>query len=183
MHISELILIALGLSMDAFAVSLSNGMVIPDLRLRDALKFGLFFGFFQMLMPLIGWLAGRMFSTYIATFDHWVAFILLGYIGIKMIIEAKNKEEAQGNTHFRIMLVLAIATSIDALAAGITFAFMPINIWVSIFAIGAITFFLSTVGALLGKKAGAALGHHAQVGGGILLVAMGFKILIEHLFF
>ncbi len=186
MHISELILIAIGLSMDAFAVSVTNGMAIPKLRLRDALTFGVYFGVFQALMPLIGWAAGRLFSDYITAFDHWVAFILLSYIGIKMIREASEDdgEESCGCTHFKIMLILAIATSIDALAAGITFAFLPnTNIWFSIAIIGGITFFVCTVGALLGKKIGKALGRHAQTAGGAILIAMGLKILIEHLFF
>lgn len=182
MRISELIMIAVGLSMDAFAVSVSNGMVIPNLRLRDALKFGVFFGFFQMLMPLLGWAAGRLFSSYITAFDHWVAFVLLGYIGIKMIIDAiRGEDETTGNTSFRIMLLLAVATSIDALAAGITFAFMSVNIWFSIAVIGSVTFTLSTVGALLGKRAGNALGQRAQIVGGAILILMGVKILLEHM--
>lgn len=183
MRISELIMIAIGLSMDAFAVSVSNGMAISNLRLRDALKFGLYFGLFQMLMPLTGWAAGQMFSSFITTFDHWVAFILLGYIGIKMILDAVRGEEesSTGSTSFRVMLLLAVATSIDALAAGITFAFMSVNIWFSIAVIGSITFCLSTFGALIGKRAGDALGKHAQIVGGVILIAMGVKILIEHM--
>ncbi len=178
----ELILIALGLAMDAFAVSVSNGMAISNLRLRDALKFGIFFGAYQALMPLIGWAAGRMFSDYIIAFDHWVAFVLLCYIGIKMIMEAGDEDSASGNTCFRVLLVLAIATSIDALAAGITFAFMPVSIWKCISVIGLTTFVLSTAGVLLGKRIGEALGKHAQIGGGVLLILMGIKILVEHLF-
>lgn len=183
MRISELIMIAIGLSMDAFAVSVSNGMAISNLRLRDALQFGLYFGLFQMLMPLTGWTAGQMFSSFITTFDHWVAFILLGYIGIKMILDAVRGEEesSTGNTSFRVMLLLAVATSIDALAAGITFAFMSVNIWFSIAVIGSITFCLSTFGALIGKRAGDALGKYAQIVGGVILIAMGVKILIEHM--
>ncbi len=185
MHIIELIMIAIGLSMDAFAVSVSNGMAIPDLRVRDALKFGFFFGFFQALMPLIGWVAGRLFSGYIATFDHWIAFILLGYIGAKMIYDALcgGDDEAHGSTQFGVLIVLSIATSIDALAAGVTFAFLPISIWFSILMIGLITFVICTIGALLGKCAGCALGCRAQIVGGVILISMGFKILIEHLFF
>ena len=184
MHIFELIMIAIGLSMDAFAVSVSNGMAIPDLRMKDALKFGFFFGLFQALMPLIGWAVGRLFSSYITTFDHWIAFVLLGYIGAKMILDATHGcEEASGSTRFGVLLVLAIATSIDALAAGVTFAFLPINIWFCISLIGLITFVISTAGALLGKCAGCALGSRAQIFGGIILIAMGFKIVIEHLFF
>lgn len=183
MHFIELIMIAIGLSMDAFAVSLSNGMAIPGLKLKDALKFGFFFGFFQALMPLIGWAAGRLFSGYITALDHWVAFILLGYIGAKMILDASHCEEAKGSTQFGVLLVLAIATSIDALAAGVTFAFMVMNIWSSILIIGLITFVLCTIGALLGKCAGCALGQRAQIVGGVILIAMGIKILVEHLFF
>ncbi len=183
MTFTELLLIALGLAMDAFAVAVSNGMVIPNLRLRDALKFGFFFGVFQILMPLIGWGAGRLFSEYIMAIDHWVAFFLLSYIGAKMIMDAKKGEEASGSTQFRVLFILAIATSIDALAAGITFAFMAVNIWLSVAVIGFIAFSLSTFGALIGKRAGNALGSRAQIFGGILLIAMGIKILIEHLCF
>ncbi len=184
MHISELLLIAIGLSMDAFAVSLSGGMSISNLRLVDALKFGLFFGFFQMLMPLIGWSAGRLFSSYIMVLDHWIAFILLGYIGTKMILDVvRGEESAVCSTQVRLLLVLAIATSIDALAAGVSFAFMSLNIWTSVMTIGLITFCLCTMGAALGKRAGAALGSRAQIAGGIILIAMGIKILIEHCFF
>ncbi len=184
MHPIELIMIAIGLSMDAFAVSLSNGMAIPDLKLKDALKFGFFFGLFQALMPLIGWAAGKLFSGYITAFDHWVAFILLGYIGAKMILDASHcDDETKASTRLGVLLVLAIATSIDALAAGVTFAFMAINIWSSILIIGLITFVLCTIGALLGKCAGCALGQRAQIVGGIILIVMGLKILVEHIFF
>ncbi len=186
MFFSELLLIAIGLSMDAFAVSVSNGMVIQNLRLKDALKFGFFFGLFQMLMPLLGFLAGRLFSGYIMSLDHWVAFILLSYIGTKMIVDVirGDGETASGSTQLRVLLILAIATSIDALAAGITFAFMPfmcLSIWGCVSVIGLTTFLLSTFGALIGKRAGEALGNRAQIIGGIILISMGLKILIEHL--
>ena len=187
MGIVELVLIALSLSMDAFAVSLSNGMAIPNLRLRDALKFGFFFGLFQALMPLIGWAAGHLFSSYITAFDHWIAFALLGYIGAKMIYDVirGGDEEAQGSTQFSVLIVLAVATSIDALAAGVTFAFLPETMGIGwmVAIIGLITFVLCTVGALLGKCAGQALGKRAQLIGGAVLIIMGLKILIEHLFF
>ncbi len=184
MTIYELLLTALGLAMDAFAVSLSNGMVICKLRAKDALKFGFFFGFFQMLMPLIGFLAGRLFSEYIMMFDHFIAFILLGYIGLKMVLDARGEGEcATGSTEFRVLLLLAIATSIDALAAGVTFAFMEMNIWLSVSIIGLLTFLLCTIGVFLGKRAGKALGNRAQTAGGIVLMCMGTKILVEHLFF
>ncbi len=180
----ELIFIALGLAMDAFAVSVSNGLAAKHLRVLDALKFGIFFGFFQMMMPLLGYLAGCLFSDYIRALDHWVAFFLLGYIGIKMIVDAKENDEPVCNTSLRMLLILSVATSIDALAAGITFAFMEnVSIFLAVSLIGGITFVLSTAGALLGKRIGGFLGNKAQIAGGILLIFMGAKILVEHLFF
>lgn len=186
MGILELILIAVGLSMDAFAVSICNAMVVPRLRLRDACKFGVFFGVFQAIMPFIGWMAGKTFSGYVAAIDHWVAFVLLGFIGAKMIYEAFHEDEecqTENPLRFRVLLLLAIATSIDALAVGVTFAFMKISVLPSVLTIGAITFVISTVGALIGKKAGTALGSRAEVVGGVILILMGIKILAEHLFF
>ena len=186
MGIVELIFTAIGLSMDAFAVSVCNAMMVNNLRLRDAAKFGLFYGFFQALMPLIGWLAGKTFSSYVIAFDHWVAFVLLAFIGGKMILDAVRGEEECSNENplkFKVLFVLAIATSIDALAVGITFAFMKMAILSSVLLIGAITFAISTAGALIGKKAGSALGSRAEIVGGIILILIGAKILIEHLFF
>ena len=183
----ELILIALGLAMDAFAVSLSNGMAIPNLKIRDALKFGIYFGIFQAIMPLIGWAAGCLFCDYITAFDHWIAFVLLAYIGGKMVYDVirGEEEESRGDTQFSVLVVLAIATSIDALAAGVTFAFLPENmgIFFMVSIIGIITFVLCTLGALLGKVLGMAFGRWSQLAGGIVLISMGLKILIEHLFF
>lgn len=184
--IFELVLIAVGLSMDAFAVSICNAMTVNNLRLRDAAKFGLFFGVFQALMPLIGWAAGKTFSSYVVALDHWVAFVLLSFIGGKMIFDAVRGEEECSNENplkFKVLLVLAIATSIDALAVGITFAFMEMAVLPSVLLIGSITFLISTVGALIGKKAGGALGSRAEIVGGIILILIGAKILIEHLFF
>lgn len=185
MGVLELLFIAVGLSMDAFAVSVCNAMAVNRLRLRDACKFGIFFGVFQALMPLIGWAAGKTFSGYVTAVDHWIAFILLGFIGAKMIYEAlRGGEECSENPLcFRVLLVLAIATSIDALAVGVTFAFMQIAILPSVLTIGAVTFVLSTFGALIGKRAGTALGSRAEIVGGIILILMGIKILAEHLFF
>ena len=186
MGLIELILVAIGLSMDAFAVSVCNAMTVNNLRLRDAAKFGLFFGFFQALMPLIGWAAGKTFSSYVTAFDHWVAFVLLAFIGGKMIYDAScgcEDEASENPLSFKVLFVLAIATSIDALAVGITFAFMQMSILPSVLLIGAITFLISTMGALIGKKAGDALGNKAEIAGGIILILIGAKILIEHLFF
>lgn len=186
MGIVELVLIAVGLSMDAFAVSICNGMAVENLRLRDACKFGLFFGFFQATMPLIGYFAGKAFSGYVSAVDHWVAFALLAFIGGKMLYEAVkgDGEKCVSNPlQFKVLFTLAVATSIDALAVGVTFAFMEMNIWLSILTIGAITFVISTFGAMIGKKAGVFLGSRAEIVGGLILVFMGAKILIEHLFF
>ena len=186
MEFWELFLLAVGLSMDAFAVSVSSAMTIDNLRKRDAAKFGLFFGVFQAGMPLLGWLCGCAFSSYVITFDHWVAFVLLSFIGGKMILEAVREEDEcrENPLAFSVLLVLAIATSIDALAVGVTFAFMPgLPVLPSVALIGAVTFVISTCGALLGKKAGSALGTKAELVGGLILIGIGLKILVEHLFF
>ncbi len=186
MEIWELFLLAVGLSMDAFAVSVSSAMTIDNLRKRDAAKFGLFFGVFQAGMPLLGWVCGCAFSSYVITFDHWVAFVLLSFIGGKMILEAVHGgEECRENAlAFSVLLVLAIATSIDALAVGVTFAFLPeLHVLPSVALIGVVTFVISTFGALLGRKAGSALGTRAEIVGGIILIGIGLKILIEHVFF
>ncbi|MBQ3554103.1 MAG: manganese efflux pump [Clostridia bacterium] len=187
MELWELFLLAVGLSMDAFAVSVCNAMTIDNLRKRDAAKFGLFFGLFQAGMPLIGWLCGCAFSSYVIALDHWVAFVLLSFIGGKMILEAVRGEEAECRENplaFSVLFVLAVATSIDALAVGVTFAFMPeLSVLPSVALIGVVTFVISTFGALLGKKAGSALGTKAELVGGLILIGIGVKILVEHLFF
>lgn len=181
----ELIIIALGLSMDAFAVSVSNSMTVKKFRVRDALTFGLFFGAFQAIMPLIGWLFGNLFSRHVTAIDHWIAFVLLSYIGIKMIYDARTSKNSdnEADLSFKVLLFLAIATSIDALAVGVTFAFMKIDIILSIAIIGIITFIISFAGTYIGHRAGGILGDRAQTFGGVILILIGLKILIEHLFF
>lgn len=183
MSFIELLLTAIGLSMDAFAVSVSQSLTAPNFKKIDALKFGIFFGGFQALMPLIGWLFGSLFSSYVEAIDHWVAFVLLGYIGIKMILDATvlKDEEKNCELNLKLLLVLAFATSIDALAVGVSFAFMKMNIIKSVVTIGITTFVLSPIGALLGKKIGGKLGDKAQILGGIILVVIGTNILIQHL--
>lgn len=184
MSFTELLLIAVGLSMDAFAVSVSQALTAPNFKRIDSLKFGIFFGGFQALMPLIGWLFGNLFSDYVKAYDHWVAFVLLGYIGVKMILDAtvlKDEDNAK-ELNLKLLLVLAFATSIDALAVGVSFAFMKVSIIKSILTIGLTTFVLSPIGALLGKKIGASLGNKAQIIGGAILVIMGTNILLQHLF-
>lgn len=184
MSFFELIITAIGLSMDAFAVSVSNAICTPNFKKTDALKFGIFFGGFQALMPVIGWLVGNLFSDYVMAVDHWVAFVLLGYIGIKMIIDSLNSREddACQLLNLKLLLVLAFATSIDALAVGVSFAFMKMNIVTSASVIGIVTFILSPIGALLGRKIGNSLGTKAQILGGAILVIMGTNILLQHLF-
>lgn len=174
---------ALALSMDAFAVAVSCGV---SKRARDTatqIKIGVYFGVFQGLMPILGWILASRFSEYIRSYDHWVAFFLLGFIGIKMITESRdNTCEDVGDLTTKHLITLAIATSIDALAAGISFAVLDINIFLTAIAIGLITFLLSFLGAKFGEKLGCRFQQRAEVFGGIILVAIGTKILIEHLF-
>ena len=175
---------ALALSMDAFAVAVSCGV---SKRARDTFtqaKIGAYFGIFQALMPVFGWILASRFSEYIRSYDHWIAFILLGFIGIKMIRESRdNTCEDVGDLTTKHLVTLAIATSIDALAAGISFAVLDTNIFLAAVAIGLITFMLSFLGAKFGEKLGCQFQQGAEVFGGVILVAIGTKILIEHLFF
>lgn len=182
-----LFLIALGLSMDAFAVSVSNGMCYRGFGKKQVIQTALAFGFFQGLMPMIGYFTGRTFSTAISSFDHWIAVILLGAIGGKMAIdgirELRNPEacDATRSYSFKILLLQAIATSIDALAVGISFAVMQVNIVLAAGFIGVVTFVCCLFGSLLGHKFGSLLGQRAQVFGGVILVAIGLKIFFEHM--
>lgn len=191
MNFVSLVLIAFGLSMDAFAVSVTNGIIIKDIRLKDALKVGAYFGIFQALMPALGWAAGINFRSYIVRIDHWIAFVLLGILGIRMIISALKEETDSDNLgegdkccenplSNKVLLLMAIATSIDALAVGISFAFLEVEILSSALIIGLITFTVSTGGVFIGKKCGNLLQKKAEVIGGIVLTLIGFKILIEH---
>lgn len=183
MTLLELFLIAVGLSMDAFAVSVCKGLSARRVDIRDALLVGLFFGGFQALMPLLGWVLGRQFESYITKIDHWIAFALLAFIGGRMIWEALHggEEGNGGGFALRELFVLAIATSIDALAVGVTFAFLAVNIWSSIAMIGVTTFALSVGGVYIGNKAGGRLHEKAEILGGAILILIGFKILLEHL--
>lgn len=185
MSLFELILLAVGLSMDAFAVSVCKGLSVRSLRPRHAIITGAYFGGFQALMPLIGWLLGRQFEGLIKSIDHWIAFGLLAVIGANMIREAVSGMDEEQNDSFspKTMLPLAVATSIDALAAGVTFAFLDVNIVTAILIIGATTFALSAVGVKAGNVFGARLKSKAEIAGGVILILLGIKILIEHLFF
>lgn len=184
MGIWEIFLIGVGLSMDAFAVSVCKGLNMPKLNLKYAFTMALFFGGFQALMPFLGWALGKRFEKYITAFDHWIAFILLAFIGIKMIIESfKKDEESKQQTVFNIkeLFLLAVATSIDALAAGITFAFLKVNIFEAITLIGLTTFVFTLLGVLIGRKFGSWFESKAELLGGAILVLIGLKILLEHL--
>jgi len=184
MALVEIILIAIGLSMDAFAVSITLGLSVKKPKIKEVLIPGIYFGLFQMLMPLIGYFAGINFASKIQHIDHWVAFVLLGIIGGKMIKESFSKEEQKVNDNpfrFMKMLLLAIATSIDALAVGITFAFFEVNIFMAIAIIGLATFCISIGGVKIGNIFGAKYKSKAEFTGGAILVILGLKILIEHL--
>ncbi len=184
MGIIELLLLAIGLSMDAFAVSVCKGLSVGQLKPKHYLITGAWFGGFQALMPTIGYFLGSTFEKYIVSVDHWIAFILLALIGGNMIRESFSREEekADANFGFKSMLLLAIATSIDALAVGITFALISeINIFASVGIIGATTFIISAAGLKVGNVFGAKYKAKAEFVGGIILVLIGVKILLEHL--
>ena len=183
MGLWELFLIAVGLSMDAFAVAICKGLALPKAQLKSAVTVGLYFGVFQAAMPLIGYLIGAQFSDKILAIDHWIAFILLSIIGGKMIkdgIQSCPADEGDASVNFKTMLPLAIATSIDALAVGVSFAFLNVNIVPAVSFIGVTTFALSAVGVVIGKMVGAKFQSKAEIFGGLVLVAIGLKILLEH---
>ena len=184
----EIFLIAVSLALDAFAVSVSSGISIPGFGPRQAVKMGLWFGTFQFLMPLLGWLLGSSVSQYIEAVDHWVAFGLLAVIGGKMAWESLRRgcgeeDEAPPDLSARRLCVLAIATSIDALAVGVTFAFLDVDIVPAVSFIGVVTFTLSMVGVKAGNVFGCRYKSKAELTGGIILILMGIKILLEHLGF
>ena len=213
MGIVSIIMIAIGLSMDAFAVSISNGILIRELRARHIFKIAFFFGGFQALMPMLGWAAGYRFKDYIVSFDHWIAFGLLSFIGAKMILEALNgkkpedpiKEETEylyevalaehegvqliDDTSVersriddnRYLLMLAVATSIDALAVGVSFAFLKVSIVNASLLIGLTTFVICAAGVVVGKRFGELFRRQAELAGGVILILIGLKILVEHL--
>lgn len=184
MDVISLFFIAVALAMDAFAVSITNGIAMCSLRIRPALLIAFFFGTFQAIMPLLGWLAGYRLKNLIVAVDHWIAFILLSFIGGKMIYEAwfLEKKETPPAT-LPILFFLAIATSIDAFAVGITFVFLNVSILMPVIIIGIVTFIISYIGVWIGCNVGKNLSGKAEVIGGIILIIIGIKILIEHLYF
>ena len=178
----ELFLIGIGLSMDAFAVAVCKGLGMGRVNKGQTVVIALFFGGFQALMPLIGWGLGRQFERYITSVDHWIAFLLLAYIGGKMVWEAlRGEESVSGGFDLRELLMLAVATSIDALAVGITFAFLKVEILSAVSIIGCTTFLLSLLGVVIGNRFGSRYQQRAEVTGGVILVLIGLKILLEHL--
>lgn len=188
MSLAELFIIAVGLSMDAFAVAICKGLSVKKAGIKEMAKAGLWFGGFQALMPAIGYFLGSTFEAYITKIDHWVAFVLLGIIGTNMIKESLSKEEevsgekSDNSMNIKEMFTLAIATSIDALAVGITFALLPdVNIGAAVGFIGVITFALSAVGIKIGNIFGIKFKSKAEFAGGLILILMGLKILLEHL--
>lgn len=185
MGLIELFLIAVGLSMDAFAVSVCKGLAMPKCTFKKAAIVGLWFGGFQALMPAIGYVLGAQFQEAIASIDHWIAFVLLALIGGNMIHEAldNDEEEADASLDVKTMFLLAVATSIDALAIGITFAFLKVNIIPAICFIGIVTFIISFAGVKIGNVFGARYKNKAEIVGGIILILLGLKILLEHLGF
>ena len=185
MGLIELFLIAVGLSMDAFAVSVCKGLAMPKCTFKKAAIVGLWFGGFQALMPAIGYILGAQFQEAIAYIDHWIAFVLLALIGGNMIHEAldNDEEEADASLDVKTMFLLAVATSIDALAIGITFAFLKVNIIPAVCFIGIVTFIISFAGVKIGNVFGARYKNKAEIVGGIILILLGLKILLEHLGF
>ena len=182
MAVWELFVIAVGLSMDAFAVSICKGLAMKKMSWKNAGLAGLYFGGFQMFMPLVGYLLGTGFRDKITSIDHWIAFVLLAFIGINMIKEAfSDEEDADSSFDVKTMLILAVATSIDALAVGVTFAFLNVQILPAVSLIGVTTFVLSAVGVRVGNVFGSRYKSKAELAGGIILVLMGVKILLEHL--
>lgn len=184
MGIFELFLLGVGLSMDAFAVSICKGLAAKKVGLRHMCTAGLWFGGFQALMPLLGFFLGSAFYRYITAFDHWIAFVLLAFIGGKMIREAMEPDDvSEEDSSFGAgtMLIMAIATSIDALAVGITFAFLQVRIWLAVGLIGLTTFAFSAAGVRIGSIFGAKWKAKAETAGGVILILIGLKILLEHL--
>lgn len=184
MGLWELFILAVGLAMDAFSVAVCKGLSVARIRKQHILVTGLYFGVFQALMPAIGYLLGTGFQKQIQTIDHWIAFILLSIIGVNMIRESRGEAENLNDSFtLKEMLPLAVATSIDALAVGVTFAFLKVQIVPAVSFIGVVTFVISCAGVVIGNRFGAKYKSKAELAGGIVLVCMGIKILVEHVFF
>ena len=182
MTAAELIIIAVGVSMDAFAVSVCKGLSVQNLRMRHCMSAALWFGGFQALMPLTGYFLGVAFADFVSDVDHWIAFILLGIIGFNMLRDSFKDEDCTHDPDFsvRTMAAMAVATSIDALAVGVSFAFLRVNIWLAVILIGIVTALFSGIGVVVGNVFGSRYKSKAEFTGGLILVAMGVRILLEH---
>ena len=189
MDIISIIFLAAALAMDAFGVSVSDGIILKKIHIRDAAKIGLFFGGFQFIMPCIDSFAAGFAMEYIEAFDHWIAFGLLLFLGGKMVYDGifdkekkgEEKEDKPLKLGFVTLLIMAVATSIDALAVGVTFAFLKVNVWLAVSIIGATTFTCSLIGVGIGVKVGDKFKNKAEILGGVILILLGVKILLEHL--
>jgi len=184
MNLSDIVLIAIGLAMDCLAVSIACGIALKPFRWGPAFRVAFFFGLFQALMPLLGWLAGSTFQHLIETFDHWISFGILVVLGGRMIWEnffVHPDEKSLNPFKLRVVLTLALATSIDALAVGVSFAFMRIDLWLSIMMIGVSSFLFSALGMFIGRRYGHRFNIPAELFGGLVLIGIGIKILLEHL--
>ena len=180
----EIILISIGLAMDAFGVSIGKGLSMPVSENGRKVTLAFLFGLFQFLMPVMGWLIGRQFIDVISEWDHWIIFGLLGYLGVAMIREGLSDDDEDDDKQFLgawKMMMLSVATSLDAMAVGLTFAFLPINVWEASTMIGVITFGISLIGVYLGKFMGQFVGKYADILGGGVLILIGTKILLQHL--
>lgn len=184
MSLIALVFVAIGLAMDAFTVAIAKGISLKKASFSQATKVALFFGGFQALMPFIGWLFGSSFEQYIKAFDHWIALILLIAIGGKMLYESFREDDVEEEDvaplNVRSLMILAIATSIDALAVGVTFAFLDVTIGSAILLIGIITFCISFAGVIIGNKVGEYLKNYAEIVGGVILILIGISIFLEH---
>lgn len=186
MEFLTVFLLAIGLSFDSFAVSVCSGLNLPHIRFIQAAKIAIFLALFQAIMPLIGWLVGNSVKSLIEPVDHWIAFGLLSLIGGKMIIESlinSDAREIKNPLNIRVILTLSLATSIDALAVGFSFATLLDKIWIAVLVIGTVTFIASMLGILLGKKTGPKINRYAEIIGGLILIILGIKILIEHIIY
>lgn len=188
MGLLTLILIAVSLSFDSFAVSVSGGLTMcrKSMKVSLALKIAFSLAFFQALMPLLGWFLGESFKEYLVAVDHWIAFILLVFLGVRMIKEGRipvNKKKIKNPGHWRVLIPMSLATSIDAFAVGISFSFFADNIYLFISIVGLVTFLVSITGIYMGRTIGKKMAGLAEIFGGIILILIGAKILIEHLFF
>ncbi len=181
MSLLQLVFLSIGLAMDAFAMAVCKGLSMKKVRLYQAVIIGLFFGFFQFIMPVIGYYLGASFSQFVGSIDHWIALILLGFIGINMIKEGFSNDDEDNNNELSLkeLLMLSIATSIDALAVGISFAFLKVNIIQASLLVGIITCSISILGVYIGRIVGSRLKNYAEITGGIILIIIALKMVVE----